>query len=253
MTISHVTVERARTLAELHRDRAPLVLPTVWDVWSARLAVDAGFEALTIGSHPLANALGAQDNEGLTLAEVVAAVAPIIAAVPVPVSVDLEAGYGESPADLIAGLLDAGGVGLNIEDTVHSEGGRVRSAEEHATYVAGLRAAADAAGVPVWINGRTDLFAHAEDPEAVAGEAIQRLQGLIAAGADSVYPVKIQDSDALLSAVVEALDVPVNSTAHPVKHDLARFRRLGVGRITFGPLFQAALTDSAREMLAGWR
>jgi 2-methylisocitrate lyase-like PEP mutase family enzyme len=253
MTVSQVTVERAQELARLHRDRTPLVLPTIWDVWSARLAIDAGFEALTIGSHPLANSLGAGDNEGMTFVQVIAAVRPIIAAVPVPVSVDLEAGYGESPADLIAGLIDAGGVGLNIEDTVHSEGGRVRSADEHATYVAGLRTAADQAGVPVWINGRTDLFAHADDPNAVADDAIQRLRGLVAAGADSVYPVKIQDSDELLTAVVEAIDVSVNSTAHPLKHDLDRFQRLGVARITFGPLFQAALSGAAHDMLGRWR
>jgi len=97
---------------------------------------------LTIGSHPLADSRGAADHEGQTFAEVIEAIRPIIAAVDVPVSVDLEAGYGQDPADLIAGLLDAGGVGLNVEDTVHSQDGRVRSTEEHAAYVAGLRGAA---------------------------------------------------------------------------------------------------------------
>lgn len=75
-----------------------------------------------------------------------AAVRPVIAAVDVPVSVDLESGYGQKPADLVAGLIEAGGAGLNIEDTVHSEGGRLRGTQEHASYVAGLRAAADDAG-----------------------------------------------------------------------------------------------------------
>ena len=253
MTASEKTTAQAQEFARLHRDHTPLVLPTVWDVWSARLAVDAGFEALTIGSHPLANSLGADDNEGMSFTQVLDAVRPIIMAAAVPVSVDLEAGYGESPADLIAGLIDAGGVGLNVEDTVHSDGGRVRTADEHAAYIADLRAAADDAGAPIWINGRTDLFAHADDPSAVLDEAIDRLRKLVAAGADSVYPVKIQDSDELLSAVVAAIEVPVNSTAHPVKHDLDRFRRLGVGRITFGPLFQAALSDSAGDMLLRWR
>jgi 2-methylisocitrate lyase-like PEP mutase family enzyme len=243
---------RAETLAELHVRHRPLVLPTVWDVWSAKAAADAGFEALTIGSHPLANSRGARDNEGQTLQEVVDAVRPIIASVDVPVSVDLEAGYGEDPAALIDGLLDAGGVGLNLEDTVHSEGGRLRTTEEHADYVAGLRAAADTAGVPVWINGRTDLFLHADDPAAVADEAIARLQALVEAGSDSVYPVRIQDDDHLISAVVTAVSVPVNCTAHPVRHDLARFARLGVGRITYGPLLQAALTDALKGMVAPW-
>ena len=75
-----------------------------------------------------------------------------------PVSVDIESGYGESPSRLVEGLLDAGAVGLNIEDTVHSEGGRLRSASEHAELVGALRAAADAAGVHMVINARTDLF-----------------------------------------------------------------------------------------------
>ncbi|MEU9491767.1 isocitrate lyase/phosphoenolpyruvate mutase family protein [Streptomyces sp. NPDC048215] len=247
-----ITVERAQRLKQLHAEYKPLVLPTVWDSWSARTAVDAGFPALTIGSHPLADSRGAGDHEGQTFEEVLAAVRPIIASVDVPVSVDLEAGYGQKPADLVAGLVEVGGVGLNIEDTVHSEGGRVRSTQEHAQYVAGLRAAADDAGVPVWINGRTDLFLHAEDASGVLDEAVERLRALEQAGADSVYPVTIQDDDDLLTAVTGAVGIPVNSTAHPVKHDLERFRRLGVGRITYGPLLQFAMTDAMKDMLRRW-
>ncbi|MFD6301387.1 isocitrate lyase/phosphoenolpyruvate mutase family protein [Streptomyces sp. NPDC060235] len=246
------TVERAQRLKQLHAENKPLVLPTVWDVWSARTAADAGFHALTIGSHPLADSRGADDHEGQTFEEVLAAVRPIIAAVDIPVSVDLEAGYGQKPADLIAGLTEVGGVGLNVEDTVHSDGGRVRSTQEHANYIAGLRAAADDAGIPVWVNGRTDLFLHAKDPSAVLDEAIERLRALEQAGADSVYPVGIQDNDELLTTVIGAVAVPVNSTAHPVKHDLEHFRRLGVGRISYGPLLQFALTDAMKDMLGPW-
>lgn len=242
----------AKELAQLHSSSKPLVLPTVWDSWSATIAAEAGFQALTIGSHPLANSRGADDGEAQSFEEVVEAARQIIASVDVPVSVDMEAGYGREPREVIEGLLDAGGVGLNVEDTVHSEGGRVRTTDEHAAYIGGLREAADDAGVAVWVNGRTDLFAHADEPASVLDEAIERMQVLAAAGADSVYPVKIQDNDEILGAVVSALDVPVNSTAHPVKHDLERFGRLGVGRVTFGPLLQAALTDSASEMLEGW-
>lgn len=246
-------VERAQRLRDLHVEGAPLVLPTVWDVWSARTAVAAGFPALTIGSHPLADSRGAEDQEGQSFEEVLAAVRPIIAAVEVPVSVDLEAGYGREPAELVAGLVEVGGVGVNIEDTVHAEGGRMRTTEEHAAFVAGLRAAADRAGLPLWVNGRTDVFLHAENAADVLDEAVDRLRALVRAGADSVYPVRIQDDDELLAAVVGAVDVPVNSTAHPVRHDLERFRRLGVGRITYGPLLQLALTDAMSEMLRPWR
>ncbi|MFJ1753559.1 isocitrate lyase/phosphoenolpyruvate mutase family protein [Kitasatospora sp. NPDC088134] len=246
------TVERAQRLKELHAGHRPLVLPTVWDAWSARTAVAAGFPALTVGSHPLADSRGAEDHEGQTFEEVLAAIRPIVAAVDVPVSVDLESGYGRTPADLVAGLVEAGGVGLNVEDTVHGEGGRLRGTEEHAAYVAGLRAAADDAGVPVWVNGRTDLFLRAEKPADVLDEAVERLLALERAGADSVYPVGIQDDDELLTAVIGAVGVPVNSTAHPVRHDLERFRRLGVGRISYGPLLQFALADSMKAMIAPW-
>jgi 2-methylisocitrate lyase-like PEP mutase family enzyme len=74
----------------------------------------------------------------------------------------------------------------------------------------------------------------------------------VAPAADSVYPVGIQDDDDLLTAVTGAVTVPVNSTAHPVRHDLDRFRRLGVGRITYGPLLQFALTDTMKDMLKAW-
>jgi 2-methylisocitrate lyase-like PEP mutase family enzyme len=248
----HTVVERAQRLKQLHAQYQPLVLPTVWDVWSARTAVAAGFPALTIGSHPLAESRGADDHEGQTFEEVIAAVRPIVAAVDVPVSVDLEAGYGQEPADIVAGLIGAGVAGLNIEDTVHSDGGRVRSTQEHAAFVGGLRAAADDAGVPLWVNGRTDLFLHAQDAAGILDEAIERLRALEQAGADSVYPVAIQDDDDLLAAVTGAVGVPVNSTAHPVKHDLERFRRLGVGRVTYGPLLQFALTDAMTDMLKPW-
>jgi 2-methylisocitrate lyase-like PEP mutase family enzyme len=252
----HRTVKHAERLKELHQlgtSPTPLVLPTVWDVWSAKVAVDAGFEALTIGSHPLADSRGAKDNEGQTLDEVLTAVRPIIAAVDVPISVDLESGYGAEPKDLIAGLIDAGGAGLNLEDTVHSEGGRLRTTEEHAAYIGGLRAAADDAGVPIVVNGRTDLFARAEDRASVLDEAIERLKALAAAGADVVYPVAIHEDDALITAVVEALDVPVNITAHPGKHSLAHLRGLGVGRVSYGPLLQMALSAHTSELLARWR
>ncbi|MDT0386173.1 isocitrate lyase/PEP mutase family protein [Streptomyces dubilierae] len=248
----HTTVERAQSLKKLHAQYKPLVLPTVWDVWSARTAVAAGFPALTVGSHPLADSRGADDHEGQTFEEVLTAVRPIIAAVDVPVSVDLEAGYGQKPADLITGLIEAGGVGLNVEDTVHSDGGRVRSTQEHAGFVADLRKAADDAGVPVWVNARTDIFMHAQDASGVLDEAIERLRALEEAGADSVYPVSIQDNDELLAAVTGAVNVPVNSTAHPVRHDLDRFRRLGVGRVTYGPLLQFALADAMKDMLGPW-
>src|SRR3954462_2243513 len=132
MADHQVLQQRAAALLGLHQPGNPVVLPTVWDAWSAKLAVDAGFLALTVGSHPVADSIGRPDNEGMTFDELLTRVVQITDAVDVPVSVDIESGYGEAPARLIDGLLGAGAVGLNIEDTVHGEGGRLRSSTEHA-------------------------------------------------------------------------------------------------------------------------
>jgi len=243
---------RAEALLALHQPGNPVILPTVWDAWSARLAVAAGFAALTVGSHPVADSIGKPDNEGMTFDDVVTRVAQITAAVDVPISVDIESGYAEAPARLIDGLLSVGAVGLNIEDTVHSEGGRLRSADEHAELVGGLRAAADASGVHVVVNARTDLFLRQDGDEADrVDRAIARLKLAADAGADVLYPVGRHDPDTL-RRLADELPLPINAIALPDQDDPASFGPLGVGRISFGPFFQAALAARGKEILGRW-
>lgn len=244
---------RAEALLALHQPGNPVILPTVWDAWSATLAVDAGFAALTVGSHPMADSIGKPDGEGMAFDDVVTRVGQITAAVDVPVSVDIESGYAETPVRLIEGLLSAGAVGLNIEDTVHKEGGRLRPAEEHAELVGRLRAAADAAGVHVVINARTDLFLKQVGDEADRVErAVQRLTLAADAGADSLYPVGRHDPDTMRRLTSE-LPLPVNAIALPDQDDPAAFGPLGVGRISFGPFWQRALSARSEEILARWK
>jgi 2-methylisocitrate lyase-like PEP mutase family enzyme len=252
MTGRTTLAERAATLLELHRPGDPVILPTVWDAWSARLAAGAGFAALTVGSHPMADSIGKPDNEGMSFDDVLTRVAQITAAVDVPVSVDIESGYGEPAGRLIEGLLGVGAVGLNIEDTVHSEGKRLRSADEHAELVGALRSAADAAGVHVVINARTDLFLR-QDGEASdrVERAVARLNQAAAAGADVLYPVGRHDPDTLRRLTAE-LELPVNAIALPDQDDAASFGPLGVARISFGPFLQAALATRATDLLARW-
>jgi 2-methylisocitrate lyase-like PEP mutase family enzyme len=249
---TQVLNERAETLLGLHQPGNPVVLPTVWDAWSARLAVDAGFVALTVGSHPMADSVGKADQEGMTFDDVVTRVKQITSAVDVPVSVDLESGYAEPPTRLIAGLLEAGAVGLNIEDTVHSEGGRLRSSSDHAELVGALRAAADATGVHVVVNARTDLFLRKDGDESDrVDRAVARLKEAASAGADSLYPVGRHDPDTLRRLAAE-LPLPINAIALPDQDDPASFGPLGVGRISFGPFWQYALSAYSKEMLARW-
>ena len=243
---------RAEALLALHKPGDPVILPTVWDAWSARLAAGAGFAALTVGSHPVADSVGRPDKEGMTFDELLTRVAQITAAVEVPVSVDIESGYGQTAVRLVDGLLSVGAVGLNIEDTVHSEGGRLRSAGEHAELVGQLRAAADAAGVHVVLNARTDLFLR-QDGDAAdrVDRAIARLNEAAGAGADVLYPVGRHNAETLQRLTSE-LRLPVNAIGVPDQDDPASFGPLGVARVSFGPFLQAALAERASELLARW-
>jgi 2-methylisocitrate lyase-like PEP mutase family enzyme len=246
---------KAQQLNALHHSGTTLVLPTVWDAWSARAVVDAGFPALTIGSHPLADSRGQTDNEGMTLDDALDGIRRITSAVDVPVSADVESGYDTAPAALVERVLEAGAVGINVEDTVHSEG-RMRSLEEHADYIGGLRAAADAAGVELVINARTDAFFQTtqvfDDPLA---EAIARLQACEAAGSRCSYPVKAPDADAVRALLAE-LSWPINVIAHPVNGSTAGsledLRALGVHRVSFGPLLQMTLTGPLTDLVSPW-
>lgn len=248
---------RAHRLLELHHSGTTLVVPTVWDAWSAKVVEAAGFDAMTVGSHPLADSRGQQDHEGMTLGDALDGIRRICAAVEVPVSADVESGYGTAPAELVKRVLGAGAVGMNVEDTVHGEGGRVRSLEEHAEYIGGLRSAADDAGVELVINARTDAFIHGtgtfDDPLA---EAVRRLQACEAAGARCVYPVKAPDAESVRTLLTE-LSGPINVIAHPVKGSAAGslddLRAMGVHRVSTGPLLQAALSESLTDLVAALR
>lgn len=247
---------KASELLRLHHTGTTLVLPTAWDAWSAKAIVDAGFPALTIGSHPLADSRGQADNEGMTLDDACEGIARITSAVDVPVSADVESGYDTPAAELVEKVLAAGAVGINVEDSVHSEK-RIRSVEEHAGYIGEIRRAADAAGVELVINARTDAFIgkyqEFDDPLA---EAITRLKACEEAGSRCSYPVGVPDAETM-TALLEALDGPVNTTAHPAKGAPAgsyeELKALGVQRVTFGPLLQFALTDTIGELLTGWK
>jgi 2-methylisocitrate lyase-like PEP mutase family enzyme len=247
---------RARTLLDLHHTGTTLVLPNVWDAWSARAVAEAGFPALSIGSHPLADSRGQGDNEDMTLDDALDGVRRICSAVPdVPVTADLESGYDTPAAELVERMLEAGAVGLNIEDTVHSQG-RMREPAEHADYIGAIRQAADDAGVDVVVNARTDVFLKKDQFADPVAEAIARLQACEAAGARCVYPVGALDAETL-TTVMAALSGPVNVIASPrngsAAGSLEDLRKMGVHRVTFGPLLQRELSSDLAALVTPWR
>jgi len=247
---------RATTLLDLHHTGSTLVLPNVWDAWSARAVAEAGFAALSIGSHPLADSRGQGDSEDMSLDDALDGVRRICSAVPdVPVTADMESGYGATPAELVERLLEAGAVGLNVEDTVHSEGGRLRSVTEHADYIGGLRQAADAAGVDLVINARTDAFIKKGQFDDPTAEAITRLLACEEAGSRCSYPVGAPDA-ASLQRLLDAFSGPVNTIANPRKGSAAGsledLRAMGVHRVTFGPLLQRELAPDLAALVTPW-
>lgn len=240
----------AGRLRELHRPGDPVVLPNAWDPPSARRLAATGAAALATSSVAVAEALGYEDGERTPPVEMLAAVGRIAAAVEVPVTADLEAGYGLAPDELIAGLLDAGAVGLNQEDTDHATG-KLADPDAHANRLAAIKEAGRAAGVEVVLNARVDTFLRAApdaDPDALVDDAVARGRGYAEAGADCVYPIAARGREAIRRLVSE-IGAPVNIVAVPGGLGRSDLAALGVGRVSFGGgLAQTALEAAAAEV-----
>ncbi|CAM5350898.1 Isocitrate lyase/phosphoenolpyruvate mutase family protein OS=Streptomyces tendae OX=1932 GN=GUR47_16610 PE=4 SV=1 [Streptomyces tendae] len=235
-------MSEAGTFRALHHGRAPgdpLVLPGPWDAASARVFAQAGFPALATPSAGVAASLGYED--GRTPAdEMFAAVARIARAVDVPVSADVEDGYGLAPGELVERLLTAGAVGCNLED---STGGVLKDPREHAAWLAEVRAAA---GDRLFVNARIDTFVRGvADPD----RAIERAALYVAAGADCVCPIGAPvDVVPLLRAGIQG---PVNVVARPGDGPSpAQLGELGATRVTFGPGLQRRAERAVREIAA---
>ena len=244
----------AERLRSLHTPGDPLLLLNAWDAASARAVTRAGLPAVGTTSAGVARALGFDDRQQTPIAEMLAAVRRIAAAVDVPVTADLEAGYG-LPADEVAErLLAAGAVGLNLEDSDHAAGGGVlRDPEEHAEYLAAVKRAARRAGVDVVLNARVDVHLLAYGPpEDRLEEALARARRYAEAGADCVYPIALGD-EAALEAFVARSPVPVNALWTRDSPPPARLAELGVARVSVGGGLFAAALQATETLIARLR
>jgi 2-methylisocitrate lyase-like PEP mutase family enzyme len=228
-------VSKVEVFRALHRDRLPgdpLVLPGPWDAVSARVCEEAGFPALATPSAGIAAALGHED--GSTPAdEMFAAVARVCRAVDIPVSADVEGGYGLAPTELVERLLEAGAVGCNLED---SHRGVLKDPREHAEWLAEVRYAA---GDRLFVNARVDTFCYGDGvPQQAAERAIERAALYVAAGADCVYPIGAPAD--VLPLLRSGIQGPINMVGRldgegPSPTELGE---LGATRVTFGPGLQ---------------
>lgn len=244
--------DRARAFRKLHNRSSLLLLPNAWDAGSARLFAKRGFSAIATTSAGMAWSLGYADGEHAPLGEVLAALARITRAVDVPVTADLETGYGETPdavAATVRAAIAVGVVGVNLEDGTPGHG-PLRSIDEAAARLRAARMAANAAGVPLVLNARVDAWMQPGKvrPAARLEDALARAEAYLAAGADSLFPLGLSEP-ATLEAFVHATDAPVNVAAGPGMPDLAELARLGVARVSTASRF-AALALAAADHAA---
>lgn len=247
MSVDARLIGHAKTLRDLHTGEM-LVLPNAWDAASARVVVECGYPVVATPSNGIAAMLGYPDGHGAPWQEMFAAAGRVARAVPVPVTVDAEGGYGLPPRELVERLLEIGAVGCNLEDSDHGAGGLIE-ADAHARWLAEVRAAADDAGVPIVINARVDAFLPSggvPEGERLA-EAVRRGRLYRAAGADCIYPIGVGRRSDLASLVGE-LAGPVNGNVGP-ELDLAALRDLGVARVSYGPRFYHAAIAGFREAI----
>ncbi len=228
-------VELANRLRALHHARRPLVLPNAWDVGSALAVERGGAQAIATSSSGVAAAFGYPDGEAIPAEEMLLMVLRIAGAVHAPVTADLESGYGLAPVVLVDELLRAGAAGLNLEDTDRSGPAPVLSGlEAGAERIAAVRRAAKGAGVPIVINARIDCFLRGSGELAERLEdAIARARAYLAAGADCVYPIALDDA-ASIGRFVRRVDGPVNILLRPGAPSLRECRKLGVRRLSVG-------------------
>jgi len=242
--------DKATELQRLHAAPELLLLVNVWDVITARVVADVpGTAALATASHSIAASHGYPDGEQIPLDLMLAAVGRIAAAVDLPVTADLEAGYGDAGAT-ISRAIDVGVVGANLEDQLKPLGEAARAVE--AAVEAGERA-----GVPFVLNARTDAFLKAggKDPEAVLADAVERGRAYLDAGASTFFaPGRLDEPT--VTRLVEALGPRrLNVIGVPGSLPLATLQRLGVARVSYGPWSQnvalTAVAALAEEVQAG--
>ncbi len=231
--------QKAEAFRALHLRGKPLVLFNAWDPGSAKAVTAAGASAIATGSWSVAEANGFSDGEHIPLALVIDNLTRIVGATALPVSVDLESGYGKSAAEVgqtIARAIEAGAIGCNLEDSF-PENGKLREVTEQTQRIRHARAASDAAGIRYFINARTDVFFQrppAQHDESMLREAIERGRTYADAGADGLFAPGLIDRG-LIARLAAASPLPLNILVEENSPSLDRLAEAGVARVSHGP------------------
>lgn len=223
---------KSERLRNLHNGSNLLVLANVWDAGGARIVESAGFPAIATTSAGVSRSLGFEDGEKAPVSEMIAAASRVARAVEVPVTVDLEAGYGLEPDELVRELLAAGAVGFNFEDTNHPDGG-LTDVRIQAGRISALKQAGRDAGVDLVLNARVDVFVRGQGTlEEQVAEGLLRANHYRDAGADCIYPILLSDRSAISKFVdeVETINLNLNPGGGLSLQDA---RDLGARRVSY--------------------
>lgn len=231
--------EKAEEFHQYHVKGKPLVLVNVWDAGSAQTIQSTGAVAIATGSWSVAAAHGEQDGEALPFQLVLANLARITNSVDLPVTIDIEGGYGRSVSEVkqnVSQIIEHGAVGINIEDQL-SNGESLYSIPEQCQRLSAAREAAEQAGIPLFINARTDLFLQQvpeQHNEALLREAIARSKAYAEAGASGLFVPGLQHPQ-WIQELCDQSPLPINVMVTSPKPSPIQLAALGVARISYGP------------------
>jgi len=229
--------ELARQFLELHSGPKILVLPNGWDVASARIFEDAGFPAIGTSSAGVAFSLGYPDGQKIPREEMLAVVRRIAEAVDVPVTADVEAGFGSTPeevADTAREVIAAGAVGMNLEDGVEGKPDFLADVNRQKEVIRAVLEVGKGAGIPFVLNARTDIFLYGIGAaETRLARAIERLNAYRAAGAPSLFAPGVKDQETI-AQLARGVAGPLNILATVGTPPVAELQQLGVARVSVG-------------------
>jgi len=248
MTALHLA--KARAFHALHDNGSILALANAWDVASARLVAQAGAPAVATTSAGVAWSLGAADGDLLARDRALDLIGRVVVAVDVPVSADIESGFGVDPAgvaETIQGVLAVGAVGVNIEDACYRAANPLRPIADQTARIAAAREVADTAGIPLFINARIDTYLRqVGEPAERLDATVVRATAYLAAGANGIFVPGVIDP-ATISALVAGIPAPLNILAGPGAPDVAQLAKLGVARVSVGSSIAAAAYGVVRR------
>ncbi len=246
-----IQAEKAERFRKLHHGPRMLLLPNAWDVASARILEECGHPAIATSSAAVAYSLGYPDGQRISRDEMLDVVGRIARAVRIPVTADLEAGYGTTPKDMaetVKAAIEAGAIGMNLEDVTGDDESSQVVLPLQVEKIRAIREMAKSIGVPFVLNARTDTYLTPIGPEATRFErTVERLRAYRDSGADCLFAPGLYDRETI-AKLVKAVEAPINILANPACPPMAELEKIGVARVSAGSGIMRAAMGAVKRI-----